>query len=137
MRRMLSDEERRLFDQLLEGLIDELPEQLHELLEEVPLIVEDEPSRTLLRELDMDPREADLCGLHWGVPLTDRSVEQSGTLPDRMMLFRGPIMRLARHHGRGGPWRDALQEQVRITLLHEIGHHFGLDEDDLDALGYG
>lgn len=128
---------RRMFDDVLDRVMAGLPENLHELMEEVPLIVEDEPGPVLVRELGLEPNE-DLCGLHQGVPLTERSVEATARLPDRMMLFRGPILRLAA----GGRWRSrpnpaALEEQVRITLLHEIGHHFGLDEDDLDALGYG
>jgi len=55
------------------------------------------------------------------------------------MLFRGPIMRLAREEASEsqGDFHEHLLEQIRITLLHEIGHHFGLDEDDLEALGYG
>ena len=123
--------DRRRFDSLLEAILDELPEHLHEMMEEVPLIVEDEPSRHVFDEMHLDPATSDLCGLHWGIPLTHRSVEQSGHLPDRMMLFRGPIMRLA------GRQRGELENQIRITLLHEIGHHFGLDEDQLTELGYG
>lgn len=122
--------QRRRFDSLLQAILDELPDHIHELLEEVPLIIEDEPSERLLREMRIDRRESDLCGLHWGVPLTMRSVESATHLPDRMMLFRGPIMRVA------GRRRDELEQQIRITLLHEVGHHFGLDEDDLAALGY-
>ena len=122
---------RRRFDELLESIIEQLPESLRRLMEEVPLIVEDEPSRRLLDDMDIDPRRGDLCGLHWGIALTDRSVQHSGTLPDRMMLFRGPILRTA-----GRRLRE-LELQIRITLLHEIGHHFGLDEHDLEQLGYG
>lgn len=128
---MLSALQRRRFDALLEAQIASLPEHLQTLLEEVPLIVEDEPSPTELDEMGLDPAVTDLCGLHWGVPLTQRSVQHSGTLPDRMMLFRGPILRVA------GRRHQELERQVRITLLHEIGHHFGLDEAELDALGYG
>jgi predicted Zn-dependent protease with MMP-like domain len=77
--------------------------------------------------------------LHDGVPLTERSIEDGAMLPEQIMLFRGPILRLA---GCGElPWSDAqqeeLQREVHITLLHEIGHHFGLDEDDLERVGYG
>ena len=132
---MVTTAQREVFDNLLDGLVAELPAQLHELLDEVPLIVEDEPSRELLNDLGVEPGVSDLCGLHTGVPLTERSVEASARLPDHMMLFRGPIMRLAGY--RGGRSRMALEEQIRITLLHEIGHHFGLDEDDLERLGYG
>jgi predicted Zn-dependent protease with MMP-like domain len=125
---------RRRFDEILDQIIEELPDHLYQLLDEVPLIVEDRPSPELLRDMDMDEGSL-LCGLHWGVPLTERSVEHSATLPDQMRLFREPIIAVSRYK-RGGSLRDLI-EQVRITLLHEIGHHFGLDEDDLEALGYG
>lgn len=140
---MLRPDQRRVFDDLLDDLVAGLPDHLLNLLEEVPLVVEDEPSDLLLDEMDIDRSVTDLCGLHSGIPLTKRSVEHSGTLPDRMMLFRGPIMRVAGYKRRRlsrastGSGVEALREQIRITLLHEIGHHFGLDEDDLTALGYG
>ena len=135
--RRLTDEQRQAFDELLERVIDELPDELRELLEEVPLVVEDFPSAKLLRDLDMDPEFDDLCGLHSGIALTDRSVEQSGTLPDQMMIFRRPIMSMVGVSNPRGKHRDALAEEIRITLLHEMGHHFGLDEEDLEQLGYG
>ena len=128
---MLTALQRHRFDDILEAIMSELPEDLTELMEEVPLIVEDEPSAALLRDLGLNRRNTDLCGLHWGIALTQRSVQHSGNLPDRMMLFRGPILRLA------GRRRQELERQVRITLLHEIGHHFGLDEEQLAELGYG
>ncbi len=135
---MLRDSERRLFDTFLAGHIDRLPGHVARWLDEVPVVVEDEPTDELLRELGMDPDEDDLCGLHSGTALTDRSVEHSGVEPDHILLFRGPIMRLAgwslRHDTPAT--RAELKRQTRITLLHEIGHHFGLDEDDLAELGY-
>ncbi|MEM6553199.1 MAG: metallopeptidase family protein [Planctomycetota bacterium] len=133
---------RAVFDAVLDAEVAALPASVAAMLEEVPLVVEDEPSWRLLEEMGMEPGspgEGDLCGLHQGVPLTERSVEESGRLPDRMMLFRGPIIRLAGYsllHGTAGPSYDELVRQVHITLLHEIGHHYGLDEDDLAALGY-
>lgn len=135
----IDSETRRLFDDLLERILAELPESIQQLLEEVPLIVEDEPSPRLLREMGLSRHDTLLCGLHWGIPLTHRSVEHSATMPDRMMLFRGPILRTAGYRlGRqAASAMDELERQIRITLLHEIGHHFGLDEDDLAALGYG
>ena len=134
----MNENHRRHFDDLLEDVIAALPEHLHDMLEEVPLIVEDEASPKLKRELEL-PAGSDLCGLHSGVALTHRSVEAPPHVPDRMMLFRGPIRRVAlaetaRH---GEPLARTLREQIRVTLLHEIGHHFGLDEDDLERLGYG
>ena len=126
--------DRRRFDDLLEAIIAELPEHIHERLDEVPVVVEDRPTRQLLDDMQIDGPGTLLCGLHSGIPLTRRSVEHSGTIPDQIMLFREPIVAVARFR-RGGSLRD-LERQVRITLLHEIGHHFGLDEDDLAALGY-
>ena len=131
---MLSPPQRRRFDRLLDQVVSELPEHLMELLEEVPVVVEDEPSRKLKRELGLEDDE-DLCGLHSGVALTQRSVERSGDLPSQIMLFRGPIMRQAAE--RDEPSLEALEQEIRITLHHEIGHHFGLGEDDLEQLGYG
>lgn len=142
---MISTRDRQVFDEILDQTVAALPEQLHDLLEEVPLIVEDEPSRALLEDL-LEEGEADdggdLCGLHWGTALTERSVEAAADFPDTMMLFRGPILRMSGYQGGGPSGRRGrglveLRRQIKITLLHEMGHHFGLDEDDLEALGYG
>lgn len=129
----VSASERRVFDGILDRLVAGLPEELHELLDEVPLIVEDEPTEELLAELGFGPDD-DLCGLHEGVALPDRGPDGASRGVDQMMLFRGPIMRMV-------DWLDGeptgeLEREIRITLLHEIGHHFGLDEDDLERLGY-
>ena len=133
---MLSDAERRRFDALLEKHLEALPERFAAFLEEVPLVVEDEPDPELLEGMGMD-RDDDLCGLHSGVPLTDRGVEESFALPDEIRLYRGPIYRLAKSVGRSrAARRDELDRQIRITLLHELGHHLGLDEDQLADLGY-
>lgn len=123
---------------MLDDIIESLPEHLHGLLEEVPVIVEDEPTAEILASMGMTDEEFMLCGLHWGVALTERSVESPPELPDQIMLFRGPIMRLSAISSTGKHRRDRkeLEGQIRITLLHEIGHHFGLNEDDLEQLGY-
>lgn len=122
---------RQRFDTILDRIIADLPAQLHDLIEEIPIIVDDEPPSEVLQDLGIDRRTTDLCGLHWGIPLTDRSVEHSGVIPDQIHLYRGPISRLCDRSA------TELERQIRITLLHEIGHHFGLNEDDLDNLGYG
>lgn len=135
----LSQQLREQFDALLEEAIGQLPDDIHALLEEVPVIVDDEPSPALLRDMDMDDEtDVMLCGLHWGVPITERSVDDTGMLPTNIYLFREPIMSLAAmtSHRRVAS-EDDLYEQIWITLLHEIGHHFGLDEARLEALGYG
>ena len=138
---MISARDRDVFDELLDREIDALPATLLDLLERVPLIVDDEPSPGLLNNLGLESGD-DLCGLHDGTPLTELSVDSPVEMPEQMMLFRGPIARLAGFGSQAGGRRDPearreLRRQIHITLLHEIGHHFGLDEADLDALGYG
>jgi len=130
----ISHGQRERFDALLEQLIGQLPQHLQLLLEEVPLIVEDEPGHALKGQVAVD-EGGELLGLHWGTALTHRSVTAPWGMPDRMMLFRGPILRVSGY--RRGRHDAALAEQIRVTLLHEIGHHFGLNEDDLAKLGYG
>jgi len=139
----LSDDERNRFDALLDAEIERLPARVRRMLEETPLIVDDAPSRRLLRELDMDPDTEDLCGLHSGVPLTERSVTDHAEAPEQIHIFRRGIIDQA---GGWEPWVDddgtklggeaSVREEIRITVLHEIGHHYGLDEDDLERLGY-
>ncbi|GIK18824.1 MAG: metallopeptidase family protein [Leptolyngbya sp. PLA2] len=134
----MTEAERARFDRLLEEVIESLPRRVRAVLEELPVIVVDRPSPALLDELGIPPEEhadaaEELCGLHTGVSLPDRSVDRSGDLPDDIHLFRVGIVNLA------GGWEsgdEAVREEIRITLLHEIGHHFGLDEDDLADLGY-
>lgn len=136
----MTPDERERFDRLLESVLETLPDELHRLLDEAPLVVEDTPSAELLRAMGL-PEADDLCGLHEGLSRTERSVDHP-TLPDVITLFRRGIVDLA------GGWEpvtsegqimggeSAVREEIRITLLHEIGHHFGLDEDDLERLGY-
>ncbi|MEO1128532.1 MAG: metallopeptidase family protein [Planctomycetota bacterium] len=144
----MTDAERDRFDALLEGVIDELPAPLRDLLQEAPVIVDDRPEAALLRTLLTESGEANptsavqqelaesLCGLHTGVPLTEQSIEMPIDLPTDIRLFREGILITA-----GGWLHDGseahVREEIAITLLHEIGHHFGLDEDDLEQLGYG
>jgi predicted Zn-dependent protease with MMP-like domain len=136
--------ERDRFDALLEGVMDSLPRRIRDLLEEAPLIVDDRPTLELLKELGIDPAEENpLCGLHSGTPLTHRSVSHGDDLPETIHIFREGVLDEAggweRWQDDEGQWwggEDQVREEIRITLLHEIGHHFGLDEDDLAELGY-
>jgi predicted Zn-dependent protease with MMP-like domain len=134
----MTDAERDRFDALVEDAIAELPPRVAALLDEVPLVVLDEPDAAMLRDLGIDPADEgapeEICGLHTGTALTERTVEHPD-LPTVIHLFRRGIINLA------GGWEqegaeDEIYEEVRTTLLHEIGHHFGLDEDDLAELGY-
>ena len=128
---------REEFDRWLDREVAALPPAVAALLAEVPLIVDDEASPELLAELGMEPDD-ELCGLHDGIAMTEQSVEHDAVLPTQMRLFRGPILRMAGcDRGRPTPGqRRELRRQIHITLLHEIGHHFGLDEQQLEELGY-
>ena len=123
------------FDELLREVLDDLPGELLKLFDEIPLVVEDRPSGSMLRKLHLT-RGEQLCGVHSGVPLTKRSVRHSGTLPTVITIYRGGIMRAAADE-KGKTSDQALRDQIRRTILHELGHHFGLGEADLRKYGYG
>jgi predicted Zn-dependent protease with MMP-like domain len=125
---------RRYFDKQLERVLEEMPPMVHELLELVPLYVEDYPSRQVLEEMGLEFRD-DLCGLYTGVPINERSVTHSGQLPDVVTIFREGIWSMAAdEHGRVTPKR--LRQDIRVTILHELAHHHGLTEEELEELGY-
>ena len=117
------------FAELVERALDELPDQFAEFLEEVPVEIRDRPTLKQLKQAGLG-RDELLLGLYTGIPRTERSVEHSGRLPDVIYIFQEDIEQASDSE-------EELVDQVRITVLHEIGHHFGLDEDDLDRLGFG
>jgi predicted Zn-dependent protease with MMP-like domain len=117
------------FERLVERALAELPAQFAEHLEEVPIEIRQRPTVAQLRRLGLEEDEL-LLGLYDGIPLTHRSVEHSGVRPPVIYIFKEDV-ELATDS------EQDLVEQVRVTVLHEIGHHFGMDEDDLDELGYG
>jgi predicted Zn-dependent protease with MMP-like domain len=126
---------RELFDVLLQAVIAEAPPQIRGFLDEVPLTVDDRPTREQLRLLNVRRGES-LCGLYTGIPLTERSVLHSGVLSDAVHLFReGIVHTTISMHGRLS--EKELKRQIQITLWHELGHHVGLNEQDLEELGYG
>ena len=131
----MNDDERNRFDEMVADTIDQLPERFASLLDELQIIVLDEPDDAMLADLGMTRDQAhELCGLHTGTANTERSIEDE-VLPTQIHLFRLGILTEA------GGW-DATdahprgREEIRVTLLHEIGHQMGLEEDDLDELGY-
>jgi predicted Zn-dependent protease with MMP-like domain len=127
-------ESRRYFDELLDQVLADMPEQVHRLLDEVTMYVEDHPSREVMRRLGISHRNQ-LCGLYTGIPLGSRSVEHSGILSDAVHIYREGILDLATdRHGRIR--QKELRRQIRITVLHELGHYHGMDEDELRELGY-
>ena len=136
---MLNARDRDRFDALLEEAIEQLPPALRKLIDEVPVVALDRPTAAMMRDLGIDPNDEEeatsLCGLHSGVSNTDKSVEHSGELPSEIHIFREGIIELA--GGFNQPeGDDIVYEEIMVTLLHEIGHEFGLDEDDLERLGY-
>jgi len=117
------------FERLVERALGELPAKFADFLEEVPVEVQNRPTRKQLKSVGLDEDHL-LLGLYDGLPLTQRSVEHSGVRPAVIYIFKEDI-ELA------SDTEEELIEQVRTTVLHEIGHHFGMSEDDLDELGYG
>ena len=116
------------FEKLVEQAISDLPEQFAQFLEEVPIEIHTRPSPKLLRELGLEEDEL-LMGLYRGVARTRRSVEDSGRLPDVIYIFQEDHELVSENSAK-------LVREVRKTVLHEIGHHFGMSEDDLERLGY-
>ncbi len=115
------------FYELVERALEGLPSELSALLDNVAIVVDDWPEySTPLVSGDPD---GTLYGLYEGVPLTQRGAGYYGVLPDKITIFRGP---LERDFSRG-----ELEEQIRITVVHEIAHHFGFDEHRLEDLGWG
>ena len=105
------------FEDVVERALASLPPELAEAVRNVEIAVEEE-----------HPEDPDLFGLYEGVPLPDRG-DWAGALPDRIRIFRKPLVE-------SFPDPEELQEEIRITVLHELAHYFGLDEDRLDDLGY-
>ena len=127
--------DRQRFDEQVDKVLAGLPSQIHELLDRVPMHVEDFPSEEVMTDRRVTHRD-DLCGLYTGIPLTHRSIEHSGTLPDVITIYREGILRAAADR-RGHIRNERLRDEIRITILHELGHHHGMTEDDLREMGYG
>jgi predicted Zn-dependent protease with MMP-like domain len=116
------------FDRALRRALSELPPVFRDALENVAIVVEDWPPDWLLDELGIPPEET-LYGYYHGVPLPERSIQDSGNLPDNISIYRGPLEE-------DFPDPKELAREIRITLLHEIGHYFGMGEEELERLGY-
>ncbi|MBX3236920.1 MAG: metallopeptidase family protein [Nitrospiraceae bacterium] len=112
------------FQDLVRQALDGLPEEYAKLIVDVAVVVEEEPTPEVLADLDMDEND-DLLGLYQGQSIDkDSFFGPAGNLPARISIYRGPILRLCRTR------REVVQE-VRDTVVHEIGHHFGLTDDDM------
>ncbi|MBC7782800.1 MAG: metallopeptidase family protein [Burkholderiales bacterium] len=117
------------FARLVEEALADLPEKFAAFLEEVPIEIHTRPTRKQLRDVGLTDDEL-LLGLYIGTSLADRSVQHGYEMPNKIFLFQEDIELVSDSPA-------DLKREVRTTVLHEIGHHFGLDEDDLDELGYG
>jgi predicted Zn-dependent protease with MMP-like domain len=106
------------FEDHVRAALDELPPNIAAALENVAVVVEDE-----------NREDPDLLGLYHGVPLPERG-DMAGTLPDTISIYRIPLVE-------SFPDPGDLHREIRITVLHELGHYFGLDEEQIAALGYG
>ena len=115
------------FEAIARRTLEALPDPFARHLKDVVLVVEDFADEPTLREMEIeDP--FDLTGIYEGLPLTEKSVEQSGGLPDRVRLFRRPIL------DEWADGNDTLEHLVAHVLIHEVGHHFGLSDEDMHAL---
>lgn len=113
------------FERLVAEALDSIPRRFAQLLDNVAVQVEDEPDEDTLRELGLDPRIDTIFGLYTGVPLELRGDGYSA-LPDVIVLYRLPLLEACES-------RRELVREVQLTLLHEIGHHLGFDEEEMDA----
>ncbi len=111
---------REQFEELVSQALDRIPPELTRLMDNVAVFVEDEP----------EPGDPDLLGLYEGTPLTDRGEWYAGVLPDRITIYRGPTLRMCES-------QEDVVAETEITVVHEIAHHFGIDDERLHALGYG
>ena len=112
------------FQALVQEALDGLPDEYAKLLTNVAVVVEEEPPPDVRTDLELEDGE-DLLGLYQGLPIDKESFFQAGgQLPAKISIYRGPILRLCRTK------KEVVQE-VRDTVVHEIGHHFGFDDDEM------
>ncbi len=107
------------FEEHVRRALESLPPDLRAAMSNVAIVVEDE-----------HPEDPDLFGLYLGIPLVERDSGYAGVLPDRIAIYQKPL------EEEFGDDPDVLEDEIRITVLHEIAHHFGIDEDRLDELGW-
>jgi predicted Zn-dependent protease with MMP-like domain len=117
---------RREFERLVGETIDRIPADFRREMHNLALVIEDEPSQELLAEMEITPPDS-LYGLYQGTPLTERDWSHENLMPDQITLFQRPI------EG-DGPNRDDIQAAIAETLIHEIGHYFGLSEEEIEEI---
>jgi predicted Zn-dependent protease with MMP-like domain len=117
---------REEFEAVVAEALDGLPLEFAELMSNVTIQVREKPDDGTIRRLDLDPRHHTLFGLYTGVPLDERGGWYGNVLPDVIVLYRRPLLDACRT-------RASLIRQIQLTLLHEIGHHFGFSDDEMEA----
>ena len=117
----------REFERLVAESLEMIPDELRRHISNVQLTIEDEPSDELLEELGVPPDET-LFGLYEGTPLTERGTEYSA-MPDRIVIFREPLLQEFDNP-------PDVRREIARTVIHEIAHHFGIDEERLAELGW-
>jgi predicted Zn-dependent protease with MMP-like domain len=115
------------FEKLVDDGLKLIPAEIRRLMNNVQLVIEDAPSDALLDDLGV-PEDETIYGLYEGVPLTERTTEY-GAFPDRIIIYRRPLL-----EDFDDP--EELRYEVARTVVHEVGHHFGIDEDRLAELGW-
>jgi predicted Zn-dependent protease with MMP-like domain len=118
--------DRKHFESLVAEALASIPRRFKRAMHNIAIVVEDEPSPDLLDEMEIEPPDT-LLGLYQGTPLTERSSSYGNTLPDRVLIFQGP-------HEREADDEDDLVVAIGETLIHEIGHYFGLSEEEIEEI---
>ena len=118
--------DRARFERLVADALASIPRRFRDAMTNLVIVVEDEPGRELLREMEIEPPDT-LFGLYQGTPLTERRWDYGNALPDRILLFQGP-------HEREADDEDDLVVSIGETLIHEIGHYFGLSEEEIEEI---
>lgn len=118
--------DRAAFDRLVADAVASIPKQFRDAMQNLAIVVEDEPWPELLREMEIEPPDT-LLGLYQGTPLTERTWDFGNALPDRILLFQKPIERESEDE-------DDTVVAIGETLIHEIGHYFGLSEEEIEEI---
>ena len=118
--------QREKFESLVGDALASIPREFRDAMKNIAIVVEDEPSRELLREMGIRP-PGTLLGLYSGTPLTERGWDYGNRLPDRIHIFQGP-------HEREAEDDNDLVVAIGETLIHEIGHYFGMSEEQIEAI---
>jgi predicted Zn-dependent protease with MMP-like domain len=118
--------DRSRFQRLVEEALREIPRRFRSAMQNVAVIVEDEPSPQILEEMEIEPPDS-LFGLYQGTPLPARGWGYGNALPDRISIYQGPIEEACEDD-------DEIRDCVAETVIHEFGHYFGMDEDQIEEI---